>query len=361
MRIGRPGAIGSRKSEILSNYDRVYGAGQWRLIHDIGGRSASSAEALLLYEDAYFEHFRQHPDELRWIAENHADVYDNNPSNVESGLDYVKQEFGGNHYQDIAIRRCFVRNGTWFSGEGLLEIRMKGEGKRWSPAIVPFHRPDIVPQPELPGWWRPGSVESWYQSSKFLEAPEFPFRHAQAYFVTTNKGKVESARRSLGMDIEQVTLRIEEEQDDVSRIAEHKARVAHSVLCRPVICDDSGFSIEAMGGWPGHHVKRELERLGIHHFMDLAWTQDLRASFTQAVSYFDSTLPKPVTFVSETKGALVSWWGGEPKPFVKSDLAYCFVPEGSTKTIAQMSEEEYKAQASTNRWAELERFLRRTG
>ena len=39
VRVGRPGAIGSRKQEILSNYDKLYGRGNWRLPFDVNGHS----------------------------------------------------------------------------------------------------------------------------------------------------------------------------------------------------------------------------------------------------------------------------------------------------------------------------------
>ena len=137
-RIGRPGYIGSRKEEVHHNYDTLYGKGDWRFVWDVKGHLTTLEGALLLYEDAYAEHFRKHPAELREIAANFEDVYDNHPSNVHSGLDYRIQDFEGNHFQDIAIRRCLVRNGLWFRGNGLLEIRSKGEGKKWSPSEIPF-------------------------------------------------------------------------------------------------------------------------------------------------------------------------------------------------------------------------------
>ena len=375
IRIGRPGALGSRKQEILDNYDNLYGRDTWlygntpwRLVWDVNGASVGTEGALVLYENAYFQYFDQHPDELRWIADNFVNVYDNNPSNVNSGFDYSIQEFGGNHYQDIAIRRALIREGLWFKGEGLLEIRISEPGVKWNPGRIQFHKPDLIPKPEIPGWWKPGSVESWYQSAKYLEVKgEVPFdTTGEVYFATTNKGKVESALRSLDdqFKIIQVdTLDIKEEQQNVQEIAAHKARVSYAVLCKPVLVDDSGFVIPAQNGYPGIRVGRELKEKGLEHFLQMARTNPkgyLDAYWEMTVGYFDDTMIKPQLFTSKVEGRLIGEQRGEKKDFVKSPLAYAFIVDGfpQNKTIAEMSEEEYKQYATTDRWKVLADFLK---
>ena len=361
-RLGRPGAIGSRKKEILANYDNLYGKNNWQLVWDVNGNSVNMDGALALYEDAYFEHFKKNPDELKWIADNFSNVYDNHTSNVNSGFNYNIQEYGGNHFQDIAIRKCLIRNGLWFNGEGLLEIRMKAPGKKWSPGSIKFHKPELIPQPEIQGsWWNPGSVESWYQSSKFLEVKNFnPEVNADLYFVTSNSGKVNSARRSLkNLSIAQIGLDISENQDNIKDISEHKAKVAYSTLCRPVICDDSGLVIPSLKGWPGVKVGRELDRMGEDKFAELFKDNPRDAYFVMAVTYNDATLSKPKTFISKVEGKLIYESKGDVnKPFVKNKiLAGRFIPNGQTKTIAELTEEEYKRDATTDRWNELNDFL----
>ncbi|GEM_PF-475940 len=361
-RIGRPKAIGSRKEEVVKNCDTLYGKDNWRWVWNHDGQSLDLQQVLALYEQAYTRYFNQHPEELQWIAENFANVYDNHPSNVHSGIDYTIQEFGGHHFQDIAIRRVMAKQGLRFRGTGLLEIRMKAPGKQWSPGEIPFHAPDSIHQPELVGWWKQGSLESWYQSARYLEISreDIDFSY-DLFFVTSNKGKVESAKRSLGNDVSlgQLTLDIAEEQGTIEKIASHKARVAHAVICRPVICDDSGFVISSMDGYPGVKVGRELARIGVQGFMDLARVKPLDACFVMAVTYFDEKTVKPEVFVSKTKGKLINELRGDMnKPFVKSPLAGCFIVDGQTKTIAEMTEDEYKAHATTNRWGVLLEFLK---
>ena len=103
-----------------------------------------------------------------------SDVYDDELSNVKSEFDYTKQETPRTHIQDIAIRRSLLRLGVWFEGKELIRIRQeKGTHSlsiTLSPGRVPFHRPDLIVKPEITGWWYPETVESFYQSNKYLEA-----------------------------------------------------------------------------------------------------------------------------------------------------------------------------------------------
>lgn len=368
IRVGRPGYFGSRKHEVLTNYDKLYGKNNWRLIWDARGVSVDLPGALALYEDAYFEHFKKHPEELRWISNHCANVYDNNPSNVNSGFDYAVQEMGGNHFQDIAIRRCLIRNSLWFKGKELLEIRMKGVGKQWNPSEIPFHKPGLLPKPEISGWWKPGSVESWYQSAKYLEVKDvIPFdTKGDLYFATTNSGKLQSALRSLENSFKIVqmdNLEISEELQSVQEIASHKARVSYAVLCKPVIVDDSCFVIPSQNGYPGVKVARELKERGLGHFLQIARGDPrgyVDAYWEMTVGYFDSTLVKPQLFTSKVEGKLIGEHRGEKKEFMKSPLGYAFIVKNSPqdKTIAEMTEEEYKMYATTDRWKTLGDFLK---
>jgi nicotinate-nucleotide adenylyltransferase len=101
-----------------------------------------------------------------------SDVYDIQPSNVESGLDYHKQECTATHLQDIAVRRVLVRLGRSFKGDHLVQIRgHESEGYRLNPGKVPFHEPESIIEPTFaPGrWWDAHSVEDFWQSNKVLE------------------------------------------------------------------------------------------------------------------------------------------------------------------------------------------------
>lgn len=170
--IDRPGYFGSARDRKHAEYDAEHGPGNWRLAWQFGGRVIDRAGMTMLYEDAYYEFLRHRREILTALVSEARDVYDDAESNVASGLDYTVQETGRTHVQDIAIRRVVLRLGESFRGSELIQIR-DSLGSHplsmiLSPGQVLFHRPDLIVEPQL-GWWARGSVESFYQSNKFLQ------------------------------------------------------------------------------------------------------------------------------------------------------------------------------------------------
>jgi hypothetical protein len=103
------------------------------------------------------------------------ECYDNNPTNIASGCDYTIQEQTSVHIQDIALRNCLKRFGLWFEGpkSKLLQIRSQdSNGYIFGPGNVPFYNPDLIdygPPDLTPQWANKGSVESFWQNTKYLQ------------------------------------------------------------------------------------------------------------------------------------------------------------------------------------------------
>jgi hypothetical protein len=172
--IERPNYLGKHRDEKFQEWDEKYGHGNWRLVWRIGETFVDFLGVCALYEDAYFEFLKKDFGILNQLISEASNVYDDEPSNVESGFDYTKQETILTHIQDIAIRRSLIRFGLWFQGKELIRIRQeKGTHPLsiiLSPGRVPFHRKDLIEQPEIKKWWYSGTVESFYQSNRFLQA-----------------------------------------------------------------------------------------------------------------------------------------------------------------------------------------------
>lgn len=64
----------------------------------------SRDEALQLYEKSYETFFINNPSITHRLVHEAREIYGTAPSNVESGIDYHKQEDPRSHLQDIAIR-----------------------------------------------------------------------------------------------------------------------------------------------------------------------------------------------------------------------------------------------------------------
>ncbi len=167
----RPGYVGHRGAAAAADHDACLGQGRWTIAYLWRDGVISRAAALSLYEDAYFHFLGGRRDVLDWLCATASEIYDTAPSNVDSGLDYHAQEGGPTHLQDIAIRRALQRLGRALAGDHLVQIRgRQSEGYRLNPGEVPFHDSDGIIKPALPGWWRSGSIEDFWQSNKVLLA-----------------------------------------------------------------------------------------------------------------------------------------------------------------------------------------------
>ncbi|KKQ35965.1 MAG: hypothetical protein US50_C0002G0025 [Candidatus Nomurabacteria bacterium GW2011_GWB1_37_5] len=172
-----PGYLGKHRDTKYKRWNNQYGQGNWRLAWKIGPIYVGFSEACALYEDAYFEFLKKEQVILKQLVAVASNVYDDSLTNVDSGFDYSKQETGRTHVQDIAIRRSLLRLGIWFEGKNLIQIRdslgIHTLSMQLSPGRVPFHKLDLIIKPEIePKWWKLGSVESFYQSNKFLQILE---------------------------------------------------------------------------------------------------------------------------------------------------------------------------------------------
>ena len=179
--LSRPGYSGGNKYKQDALRQQFFGENNWRTAFCWGEQVITYNSALQLYEDAYLEHFEKNPDILEWLINTAYDVYDNAESNVFSEHDYSIQEARTTHLQDISIRRCMMRMGKEFKGNHLLEIRDKNsEGYCLNPGQVPFHKPEMINQPEPESWWLPGSIESFWQANKVFQVKEKVFTEEKA-------------------------------------------------------------------------------------------------------------------------------------------------------------------------------------
>ncbi|MEF8780941.1 MAG: non-canonical purine NTP pyrophosphatase [Haloferacaceae archaeon] len=120
-------------------------------------------------------------------------------------------------------------------------------------------------------------------------------------YVTTNEGKMGEAAEYLGDDaVEQFDYDyVEIQSGDMGAIAAHGAREAYRACGEPVITDDAGLFVDALGGFPGPYSSFVEDTLGIRRVSRLARAEeDTRASFRCVLAYcdgepFDAT-PDPV-------------------------------------------------------------------
>ena len=191
------------------------------------------------------------------------------------------------------------------------------------------------------------------------------------YFATSNQGKVKNAQEALeplGYEIEQVAIELAESRsEDPAEIVLEKAKQAYAILGKPVMVEDSGFFIRALGGFPMTHIKFSLKSLGIKNIMKMMiGVPDRHAEWRMSVAYaWSKTKTQVVTFVEE--GRLSE----DLRPKVRdvmSDYWFVYIPtalKGNTRALSEMSDQtlaQWKEHyAKNNQFAKLGEWLRDFG
>lgn len=164
-------------------------------------------------------------------------------------------------------------------------------------------------------------------------------------FVTGNPHKVDEVRAALDRPIEQVTFDYPEIQaETIEAVAEAGAREAYNHLGgdHPLIVEDSGLRIDALGGFPGPYSSYIEGTLGIERVWHLTEREDDRtASFVSVIAYIADD--DVITFTGRVTGTIVA-------PRGRAGFGYdpIFEVDGRTlaeRTTAEKNELSHRGQA----------------
>jgi XTP/dITP diphosphohydrolase len=163
--------------------------------------------------------------------------------------------------------------------------------------------------------WVPIALDGAYADRVAVAAFHRPFVDSR-YFVTGNPTKLLELRHAAeiehlhGCDFDLPELK----DDDIARIAEHKARQAYEIVRRPVVSTDGGIFLSAYGGFPGPNSKQAatlLKPVGLLKLLD--GINDRGAVRRNTVACFDgttmqsSTSQVPLTIAPEARGTYPSY------------------------------------------------------
>ncbi len=159
-------------------------------------------------------------------------------------------------------------------------------------------------------------------------------------FITGNQKKIDQLNRYVTYPVNHQPLDLEEIQSlDIAEVAAAKARAAYAIIGGPVLVEDAALACVALNGLPGTFEKWYLERLGTQGLIDaLAAYDDKRAVAQVCYALCDETGVH--LFQNERSGVIVSEPRGEANPFGWNPV---FMPDGFTKTWAEMTLEESAA------------------
>lgn len=154
--------------------------------------------------------------------------------------------------------------------------------------------------------------------------------------ITGNEAKAAEMGRLLGVSVAHKKISLPELQDiDVAVVARAKAEAAYKAIGTPVFVDDTGLYVNAWNGLPGALIAWFLDGVGIQGLLRMmqAW-DDRSARVVTALGYCDEAGSK--IFVGEVKGTITLRAQG------KDGFGYdpIFMPEGQSKTFAEMSPAE---------------------
>ncbi|WP_135853659.1 XTP/dITP diphosphatase [Halorussus salinus] len=157
-------------------------------------------------------------------------------------------------------------------------------------------------------------------------------------FVTSNAGKVREAREYLTDDVEQINYDYTEIQsDDLGDIAVAGAREAFEETGGddPVLVDDAGLFVDALGGFPGPYSSYVEDTVGVERVWNLAEREEnRRAKFRCVVAYYDGEEAR--TFEGAVPGRIVA-------PRGDGGFGYDPIFEHEGATMAEMSTERKNA------------------
>ncbi len=172
--------------------------------------------------------------------------------------------------------------------------------------------------------------------------------------VTGNRNKLIEAERILGVKLECDPVDLPEIQSlDIFEVLRAKGEEAFRRLSRPVVVEETGFELAAMGGFPGPLVKWMLDAVGPAGIARTAHALgDTRATARCALIYLDGESERVAE--GETRGELVL----EPRGDGGFGWDPVFVPEGRSETYAELeSELKDRLGHRGKAWRRLQRAL----
>lgn len=155
-------------------------------------------------------------------------------------------------------------------------------------------------------------------------------------FITGNKGKVAQVNRILNTPIKHKSLDLSEIQSlDLKEIVTHKAKEAFRILQSPVLVEDVGLVFTALNKLPGPLIKwflKELENEGLCRLLDGYPTREASGEVVYGLCDGETVH----LFSGVAKGTIAMGPRGD-RGFGWNPV---FIPEGHTRTLAEMSDEE---------------------
>ncbi len=168
--------------------------------------------------------------------------------------------------------------------------------------------------------------------------------------ATSNIHKVRELEQVLSkcsISLQQVDIpKVEIQSNDLQLVAINAAITAYNALRKPVIVEDAGLFIEALSGFPGSYSSYVYRTIGINGILKLLEGVDDRRA------YFESVIALAYNKgVISVRGRVYGSIATKPRGSGGFGFDPIFIPDGSTRTFAEMSLEEKNSYSHRGRAA----------
>ena len=155
-------------------------------------------------------------------------------------------------------------------------------------------------------------------------------------FITGNQHKADFLAHTLGIPVERKDIDLDEIQSlNLLEVVEHKAQSGSKLTEGPVLVEDISLILHGLGNLPGPLIKWFIKELGNDGLATLAQTLDNQKA-TATIMYGLIDDKGFHTFEGHTDGRISPTQRGTDG-FGFQDI---FIPDGTDKTFAEMSEKE---------------------
>jgi non-canonical purine NTP pyrophosphatase (RdgB/HAM1 family) len=173
-------------------------------------------------------------------------------------------------------------------------------------------------------------------------------------FITSNKNKLKQVQDHLKHPIEHIDIDLTEIQSlDPIMIVEHKAKEAYKLVKKPVLVEDTSVIFNALGKLPGPFIKWFYDEIGLDGMCRLLDSYEDRSALAWILfAYYDGV--ELHIFDAKQSGMITD------KPRGEHGFGWnpIFLPNGETKTYAEMSEgEKHSTSLRKRALLKLELFL----
>ena len=172
--------------------------------------------------------------------------------------------------------------------------------------------------------------------SKIIYLTTNPFKFREAEIVL--KGKY-------GLDIEIIDPDFEVyeiQAKTCAEVAAFSAKYAANKLGKPCLKSDTGLYIEALGELPGPYNAYFHKQIGVEKFLNMLKNETNRKAKIEHCFAFCEPGKEPIVFAGECRGTISKVARG--KDGLWHD--FFFIPDGETRTFAEIGDENPKERAS---------------